>query len=135
MNYPEADAAIKNYFATQWNNATEVAYDDVKFDVPQGQTWARLNIQFADGSQASTGSPGSNKFRKEGIVTVQVFAPEGGASVSTLTTVNQVMNIFEAKARINGILFKNVRAISDGNDGAGWHQVNVKADFEFDTIK
>lgn len=135
MNYKEADAAIKKYFAEQWNNATIVAYDDVKFTPPNGQTWVRVNIAFADGYQASTGAPGANKFRKEGIVTVSVFHPDGHAGIEAMQTADLVMNVFEAKPRIEGILFKDVRAVNVGPDGSGWYQINIKAEFQFDTNK
>ena len=135
MNYQEADAAIKKYFAEQWNNATQVAYDDVKFDPPNGQTWLRLSLKMVDGGQASTGAPGSNKFRKSGILTASVFTPGNQGGIEAMTTAQQVVDIFEAKPRINGVLFTDVRAVTIGPDGAGWYQINVKADFQFDTIK
>lgn len=136
MNYQQADAAIKQYFAQQWNNATAVVYDDDKnFTPPNSATWLRVNVKMVDGTQASTGAPGSNKFRKTGIVTVSVFHPDGHGGIQAMQTADLVVNIFEAKPRINGVLFNNVRAVNVGPDGAGWYQINVKAEFQFDTTK
>jgi hypothetical protein len=134
MNYHDAVAEIKKYFAEQWDNLTGVAYDDFPFTTPDNTPWVRLNIRHEDGYQASVGSPQSNKFRRDGLVTVQIFTPKGQAQITALQTADAVVNIFEAKPRISGIMFNNVRVNEIGDDGFGWYQINVKADFSYDTI-
>lgn len=134
MSYEAAVAAIKKHFAEQWADRTPVAYDDVAFSIPSDAAWLRLTIQHGMGYQASVGSPGSNQFRREGLVTVQIFTPEGGGAIAAYELADAVTPIFQRLGRVDGIAFKDVRLNEVGNRSAGWYHVNIKAEFEYDTI-
>lgn len=132
MSYESAVAAITAHFAQEWNNATPVAYPDVPFN-PPSSTWVRLNISHADGYQASIGSPGSNKFRRTGLVTVQVFQKQGKAGVDAHKKADLAVAAFLGK-KAGHIQFYDVQAREIGNDGAGYFQINVLAYFQYDVI-
>lgn len=132
MNLETATATIRAYFAAQWAGLTTVAYDDVKFDIPNGATWARLTIRHSYGYQASIGSPGANRFRSIGTVIVQVFAPEGNASKDARAKADAALEIFRGLSH-QGIDFYDAYAREIGN-ADGWFQINVIAPFRYDHI-
>jgi hypothetical protein len=136
MSYELAVKTIRNAFSVSWGNSTPIAYDDVvNVEIPPSPaaTWVRLNIAHVDGYQASIGSPNSNKFRREGLITVQIFQPQGQGSIDARKKADLVIPIFQGK-QISGITFYDVQAREIGNDGAGWYQINVLAKFYYDEI-
>jgi hypothetical protein len=132
MSYEAAVKAIVAHFNDEWNNLTPVAYPDVAF-TPPDETWVRLNVDHADGYQASMGSPGNNMFRREGLVNVQVFAKQGEAKLDALKKADAAISAFQG-IELNGIHFYDVHMRDVGNDGAGWYQINVLANFRYDEI-
>lgn len=133
MNYETAIKTIWNFFATRWGNTTKVAYDDVDFTIPSGETWVRLNVKTVDGYQASIGAPTNNRQRREGIITVQVFSPQGQGSIDARKKADLVIGHF-LNQEASGIIFYDVHAREVGNDGAGWYQINVLIKFRYDHI-
>lgn len=141
MSFTAARKSITKFFATGWDDETPVAYDDVEFGIPEiddadpaASTWVRLQIQHFDAYQASVGSPGSNKFRRNGLITAQIFAAEKQAALDALAKGDMIVSLFQGKSRFEGVIFSNVRLKEIGPDGEGWFQVNVKIDFEFDDL-
>lgn len=135
MNYQTAIAAIKRHFAEEWAERTPVAYpDDKSFNTPNGTPWVRLTVQPVYGYQASVGAPGNNYFRRDGLITVQLFTPTGGGEIEAYQLVDQLVPVFQRVGRVDGIAFRDVRVNPVGNTPDGWYHVNVKAEFEYDTI-
>ena len=133
MSYETAVKNIRAHFATQWGSTTPVAYDDVPFTIPNGQTWVRLNIAHVDGYQASIGSPNSNRFRRDGLITAQVFQPQGQGSIDARKKADMIVADF-LNAETSGIIYYDVQAREIGSDGAGWYQINVLIKFRYDVI-
>lgn len=132
MNLETAVATMRAYFDAQWGGLTPVAYDDVEFDIPNGETWVRLSIKHSHGYQASMGSPGSNRFRSVGALFIQVFAPEGNASKDARQKADAALEIFRGLT-YQDINFYDVYAKEIGN-ADGWYQINVIANFRYDHI-
>lgn len=133
MSYETATKNIRAFFATKWGNTTKVAYDDVPFTTPNGETWVRFHIKHVDGYQASIGSPSSNRQRREGIIFAQVFQPQGQGSTDARKKADLIVGHFLNQSA-SGILFHDVHAKEIGNDGAGWYQINVLIKFYYDHI-
>ncbi|MGI4886101.1 MAG: phage tail terminator-like protein [Janthinobacterium lividum] len=133
ISFEQATAIIRQHFNAQWASLTAIALDDVPFDIPNGQTWVRLSIQHAMGYQATTGAPGSNAFRREGLVTVQIFQPSNQGGYDARAKAEIATAIFQ-RPRVNGVLFHDVTLKEVGNTPDGWYHVNIKAQFEYDTI-
>lgn len=133
MNLTEATKAMRSYFGAQYNNLTQVRYDDQNAPAANNATWVRFTIKHADGFQASIGSPGSNKFRKVGNIIIQIFQPQGQASIDARAKADVIEAIFRGKD-YQGIHFFDVCAQEIGNDGHGWYQINVKVKFQYDSI-
>lgn len=134
MNFLEAEAEIRDFFNTAWAGATQIAWPDVEFSIPNDQTWLRFNCQENDGEQVSVGSPGANRFRQYGFVTIQVFQPIGQASKDARTKASNALDIFKGAITDNGIHFENVYGRQVGNEGNGFYQINVIASFYYDDI-
>jgi hypothetical protein len=132
MGFKAAEAAVRAFFSAQWNSATPVAWPDVSFTPPNG-TWVRFSMKNNIGHQASMGSPGSNLFRRRGIITIQVFQKEGQGSTDARTKAELAADIF-IEQKLTGFTFSNVNARDIGADGAGWYQWNVTAEYKYDRI-
>lgn len=133
MNLEAATAAMRKYFDGVWNDPDTVSYDDAPFTKPKNKTWVRFNIQHADGYQASIGSPGSNRFRSEGLIVAQVFQPQGKASKEARQKADQIIEAYRGTDN-SGIHYFDVQPKEVGNDGAGWYQINVLIYFRYDHI-
>lgn len=131
MNFEEAEIALQAHFATEWDENTPVAWPDVDFPKPDA-TWCRFNVLQNAGSQASIGSPGSNYFRRIGIITIQVFGKENAGREDVREKANEAADIYMAND-LAGFEFKNVNVKKIGADGLGWYQYNVTAEYRYDT--
>lgn len=139
MNYSAAILAIESYFANNWTGCEKVVYGndapvttDPDNDVDQ-QPWIRFTINHADGRQKSLGSPGGNRFEHIGIVTIQIFTPEGDYAIKNRELTNTALEMYQGLVD-SGVCYEKVRADELGNDGFGWYQTNVTAEFRYDNI-
>lgn len=136
----EARDAMQSMFATAWNAQTPpvpvLAYDDKPFTTPPGtHSWARVSIIHNKGIQATLGAIGSRRFRKLGIIVVQIFSPSGGGLTVNDALVKIAIDTFEGKnTKPDGVTFLNVRSQEIGTSGS-WFQTNVTSQFEYDIIK
>lgn len=134
MNFSDAEAEIRDFFDTGWAALTTIAWPDDKFDPPDDATWVRFDCRENDGTQASIGAPGNNRFRHFGVVTIQVFAPRGDASIDARAKATAALAIFMGLETANDIHFFDVQARQIGHDEQGWYQINVLASFRYDEI-
>lgn len=125
---------ILNAFIDGWAGQTEVAYDNMEFDPPDGDTaWVRLSVKPTFRTIASLGQEGNRRFRGFGMVIVQVFVPTNSATYNSDVLADAVLDIFEGK-KIDGVWFQDTRIEQVGPDGK-WFQQNVLADFIYDENK
>jgi hypothetical protein len=132
MDFEAAEAAVRAFFNTHWNSATPIAWPDLSFTPPNG-SWVRFNMKNTAAPQASIGAPGSNLFRRYGIVTIQVFQKEGQGSKDARAKSDKAADIFLTQT-LSGFIFRNVNAREIGTDGAGWYQWNVTVEYQYDRI-
>lgn len=143
----EGRSAILSQFFVAWQANTpavnggtvpEVRWQGVEqLSLPDGsEAWARAHIQHNDGNQTTFGSVGGRRFRRIGIVTIQIFVPlQEGLTLSD-ALVKIAMDAFEGQHATldTGVWFRNVRFREVGPDGP-WFQANVLADFVYDNTK
>ena len=140
-NITQARDEIQAVFKTAWEadadsqNVT-VLYADTAQDVPTSGHWARITVRHSDGRQATlSGEVGQRRFRKFGIVTVQVFTESGDGLVTSDTLTAVAESAFQGVTTNPGrVLFRNVRTVEVGQEG-NWHQSNVLASFEYDEVR
>lgn len=136
MTPQEAIDAIGKVFADAWNTTGgRAVYDDLPGSVPKDDDtlWARLTIRHGPGGQASlAGDSGQRRWRAEGTVTVQVFAPMGDGAQASRNAAHVVMNAFrDAKLPV---WFRNARMNEVGASGA-FFQINVLTTFSYDEVR
>jgi hypothetical protein len=134
MNFSDAELEIRQFFNDAWDGLTEIAWPDIEFTIPDGETWVRFNCQETDGRQASIGSPGSNRFRQFGLLTIQIFQPLGQGSKDARTKANVALDALKGAVTDNGVYFFDVYGRQIGNDQNGYYQINVIASFYYDDI-
>ncbi len=134
MNESQARDVIYKQFATDWGSTTAIAYQNINYTPPNdGSPWVRLNVIHITSTQASLGGVGDRRFRRRGVVVVQVFTKDGDATYNNDTYADKARGIFEGK-KLSGVTFQNVGVETIGSDGFGWYQQNVRAEFWYDAI-
>ncbi len=138
MNFNEAEAELRAFVQAFWiaagYNPDFIAWPDVDFTIPTNETWVRFTCQENDGQQASIGSPGSNRFRQFGIITLQIFQPKGQGSKDARVKATTALGAFKGAVTTNNVHFQNVYGRQVGNDDKGFYQINVVAPFYYDDI-
>jgi len=110
-------------------------YPDVAGDPPTEGAWGRATVLHTGSNQASLANhAGVRRFRRTGVVVVQLFTPPGGGQVLSDDLVTVVKNAFEGITTTNGVVFLNVTPRDIGQSG-GFYQANVQADFEYDEVR
>lgn len=140
----EARDAILELFETRWladspavagGAAPKIFFEAVPDPGQQPQTasWCRIQIRHTTAEQASFGQVlGERRFRKLGIVTVQIFALMPAGNLTEAEGLAAVArSAFERRETPNHVWFRNVRINEVGVEGTHF-QMNVLADFEYD---
>lgn len=140
----EARDEILTLFTDAWNAGTPpiplLLYTDKHKDLPDDAPYARITINHNVFQQATVGGKissggGGMRFRRFGIVTVQVFTISGDGLTAGDPLVDLALDAFEGEnTGSDRIEFRNVRANEIGQDGP-WHQTNVTAEFNYDRVK
>lgn len=132
MDYSQAVTLMRQYFHDNFSSA-DIYLPDQNADPQEGLPWVRFNILHGDGRQVSMGDPSNNRFERRGVITIQIFTPQGDNSVSATTLADEILKLYEG-VDINGILYFDAYAREVGNDGRGWYQINVLTSFKYENI-
>jgi hypothetical protein len=99
-------------------------------------TWYRWSMQHTDGYQASLScEEGQRRWRREGFIAVQCFAPLDGGGLTLAQRMAEVIrDAYQGLATASGMWFRNATTQEVGPDGPHY-QVNVIVRFEYDEIK
>ena len=139
---------IIGLFRTAWLADVEsqnvpLFYWDIPNPAPSGEdgdgnpvSWARVSVQHLPGQHQATlsGDTGQRRWRRTGIVTVQIFAPYGtGLSIGDKLGM-VALRAFEGQSTPSGIWFRDVSFQEVGQDSI-WFNSNVSATFEYDEVR
>lgn len=117
--------------ATSLPSDSPLTYDNLNFDPPDdGSVWARLTIQNLNGDRAALGK-GMTLFRREGLVTIQIFVPIGSSTFVADQLSDSIAEAFEDAAAVGNIWFRNTTMREVGPDGT-FHQVNIVTQYVYD---
>lgn len=129
------------HFTTKWNAGTPpiplLLYDDKHTDLPDDAPYARVTVQHTITPQVTVGGKGTGgqRFRRFGLVTVQIFTPSGDGLTNSDVLVDLAVDAFEGEnTGSDRVEFRNVRANEVDQDGP-WNQNNVIAEFTYDRVK
>ena len=135
LTYQQARDEITSLIHTPWAQAHPtyvMLFDDRPGAKPDGNTpWARLTIRHNDGQNAALGN---KLFGRQGLVTVQIFTPQGEGLLTADILAKLVSDALEGKSTVGGVWFRNVRMREVGGDGS-FYQVNVIAEFDYNEVK
>lgn len=136
LTFAEARDEIYTVFKTAWDpTGYSVFYEDVAKDRDTRNTpWAVLTLRHATGFQATLSMPGTRVFRREGILTVQVFTPVGKGLQDYYGLAKVVVDAYEGHSTPGGVWFRDTRIAEVGRDGK-FFQSNVLTNFQYDEIK
>jgi hypothetical protein len=96
-----------------------------------GRAWIRPTIVGESGSQKSLGA--SPRFRRYGVLIVQVFVPSGDGIDVALGHADALVAALEGQSLASGVVFESVSSQRIGRDG-DFYQVNISAPFWWDRI-
>ena len=131
---------ILSHFTTVWNAQTppvpDLHYDDKTLDLPTASPYARITIKHTPLSLRTVGGEtGNRRFRRFGVVTVQVFTLFGDGLQEADRIATIAANAFEGqKTGEDRVTFRETRIEEVGEAGL-WFQTNVVVDFDWDTVK
>jgi len=100
----------------------------------EARPWVRIEMRHNVGGQAGFGD-GVRRYRRVGIITVEVFTPMGtGFDALHDELVQIVKDAFEGKTTPSDVEFRDVSPKEVGPTGP-WFQSDVNIAFEYDEIK
>ncbi len=146
LTHDAAADAILVQFKAQWDadsaavagSIPPVEYDNLSPPDPLRAIWTRVNVAHNPGAggQTSIGAVGERLFDRHGIVTIQVFVDQGIGVTLARALANIAVVAFEGTTvgPANEVWFRNVRMAEVGPTDR-WFQVNVTAEFQYDTLK
>jgi hypothetical protein len=118
MGYESDSQTIRERFNTQWpieQPLVEHSFADVDYNPTKDTAWVRLNILTGEQTQVGMGS--LRRFRRVGVVSVQIFVPAGKGDGQAKILADSVANIFMGRT-VNGVIFRGTGLDRVGVDGA-----------------
>lgn len=136
MKLDEARNVIYQRFKDQWGTTTKFTCDNEKFQQPPSPDtpWLRLVVRNIGGGQNTIGQKGDRRFRRKGLILIQVFTPVGKGLKSSDVYVEMLREIFEGESFGDRIDCGNADTREKGEDGEHL-QTNVEIVFDYDDIK
>lgn len=138
----EARERIYQEFSDNWGATSVYVFANEKppDNFPPADVWARVSVQHRASAQESLGDAGARKFERLGSVIVQCFAPldtgTGSASAGADFLAQTALGIFEgASLDPENVRFVAATVREIGDDGTGYWQTNVEADFRWTEVK
>lgn len=117
MGYAADSQTIRERFNTQWpieQPTIPFSFGDVDYDPPKDTTWVRLNVLPGAQRQVSMGI--RRRFRRVGVVLVQIFVPAGSGDGLAKELGDSVANVFMGRT-INGVIFRGTGVERVGVEG------------------
>lgn len=139
LTYTEARDEIMAKLKAAFDSVpiSSVHYPDMAFTIPSGSVaWARVTYDVLGSNQASfsDGSTG-RKWRRNGIIGIQLFYPLGGGSTDAWDAAKVVADAFEGKTTPGGVWFREILGPNAIGPSGGFSQVNMTIAFNYDEIK
>jgi hypothetical protein len=140
MNLSRAQEIINEYWEAQWESETPYTLENEHSALDKGtECWVRLTVRELTAAQESLGIKGTRRYRRQGVLFAQVFAPiDRGTRVSN-DLAEQIRGIFEGETigPLNEeVRFFNAQVRTNGPERNGrWHLTTVECAFWFLEIK
>ena len=131
-----ADAAtIRARFDDNWTTerpsntpAIPATFSDVDYKPTEGTPWVRLTV--LPGGQTQVGMGSLRRFRRVGVIAVQIFVPAGSGDGLAREIADSVANIFQGRT-ISGVICRGTGLTRVGTDGP-WTQWSADTPYQAD---
>lgn len=133
MTENEARAILYQEFLDNWNPLIPHTFDNEGFNADGIPEWVRLTVRHTPGGQHTLGALGHRRFRRRGLVIVQVFVPVDRGLLRCDELAAAARDIFEGKT-LSGVMLHDGNYREVGPDRQ-WFQGNITVDFSFDETK
>lgn len=99
-------AAVEARIATEMATAPTypVSYQNVPYVPPNNGTWVQVSITFGDAAYATLMAPGTGFNRHNGVLTVNIFTPNGQGAGENYTIGERIKDLFD-RAKFSNIIF------------------------------
>ncbi len=140
MGFDATATTIRTRFNTQWPSlqpTVPFTFDNQgqnEEDFPtRDSAWVRLTI--LDGDSLQVEMAGTRRWRRPGVVEVQIFVPAGTGDGLSAELADSVRDIFEGRT-ISGVIFRATsrQRVGRGRDAA-WVQWNASTPFQADELR
>jgi hypothetical protein len=134
MSWSAMANTIRSRFKTQIADVYSLItqYDNQSLDLPDNEMCCRHAIDIHDSNQVSIGSPSSQRYRSEGMMMVQLFAPIGKGDGDLLELADAIDTAFSCITD-SGVTFKKAKPSKGRRSDNRW-MVNVYCPFYADDI-
>jgi hypothetical protein len=133
MGHSTDAATIRQRFETEWAAAqptVTATFGDVDTTPPEDEAYVRLHILPGDQRQVSMGK--YRRFRRVGVVIVQIYVPAGKGDGLARELADSVADIFQGRT-VSGVIFRGTGLTRVGIDGA-FVQWNAQTPYQADDL-
>lgn len=122
---------IRDWFVAEWDaDAVPIQiYENVKFDQPDDEPWARLTIRSRDAAPASIGGP-AVRYRHPGAIILEIFNPVGHGDGRARELADEGLAIIRGRQE-GGLTVWTAGAIPIG-ERDGWYKIDVLGTYSRD---
>lgn len=131
--FQEAREAIYNAWKTGWGSRTEWTFENENFKEPDDEFWIRFSVRNLSGNQISLGQKTQRKYRRFGIVFVQMFNPKRKGMKDIDVHAQYAISLFEGE-QIDEVYFNDGSLVELPSDEK-WKPANLEINFDFEEIK
>ncbi len=129
-----AREVIYQTFTTAWGSTSAKTFANESFDPPTNAPWVRLAVLHLTGNQETLGETGNRRFRRAGIISIQVFVPEDSGLRGIDALIATARQVFEGKTLTSDIWCTDCNVYEVGVSD-GWYQINVETDFAYEEVR
>jgi hypothetical protein len=133
MGYSTDAQTIRERFDSEWpvqQPSVPYSFGDVEVDPPDDSPWVRVSTISGEQTQVSMGK--LRRFRRVGLVMVQIFVPAGGGDGTARELGDSVAAIYQGRT-VKGVIFRGTGLTRIGIDGA-WVQYNAATPYQADSL-
>lgn len=136
MGFDATEATIVARFESQWSVSQPkipFTYDnqgEADF-ITRGEAWVRVTVLPGTSTQVAMGT--IRRWRRLGIVTIQIFTPAGSGTGLATRLADTVRDIFEGRT-ISGIIFR-ATSLTRVEVDASWMQHNADTPYQADELR
>lgn len=126
---------LASAFNAAWSGDTRIAWPNILFEPQPDENWVRFSVITGEAQQVTTGCPGANVVRYQGIVDIQIFTPRGIGTASANALADKAVAVFDG-LDIHGYHFNRGYKVNvAGNAKDSFFQMNARIPFQRDSLK